>query len=264
MPAEFSTHPQIERIPNPYRREPGSGIAIAITKNELAEAGRKVKGLWSSFVDFGIDEAFKKAQFDDKIVEFEALDTNGVKAWYHAKFGYSGTDVRTVQPIDVFYLIKENPDRDEHPVQMTVIVGQKTRYRRLVALITEEEAEQVTGHYFHFNGDDLVLLTQTSKPEVFFPAPGREEAQTISISRNPELIDLQVEIGFTSSLQGDYSYQYIGHDLVTTRRLRVADSFIGELELVDIGRDGIVHEPVTFSLPRAVANIANFEPAIAV
>lgn len=238
---------------------------MAITKNELREAGRKINDLWSSFVDFGIGQAFERAQFDGKIVGFEAPDTHGIKAWYQTKFRFSGID-RHAQPIDVFHIIKENPDRNEPPVKIAIATykGQKSRYRRLVALETEEEAEQATGHYFHFNGSDLVRLTQTSRPETLFPAPGRGETQIIKISREtPELADLQVEIGFTGSPQGDYSYEYVGHDRVITKRLRVADRFTGELELVDVGRDGIVREPVTFSLPRAVANIANFEPAIA-
>lgn len=264
MPAEFTTHPPIETISNPYRHEPGSGVAIAITKNELKEAAGRIKDLWSSFVNFGIGQALERAQYEGKIVEFEATDTNGIKAWYRTKFGFSGID-RCAQPIDVFHLIKENPDRDEPPVKMTVATysGGKTRYSQLVALETEEETEQATGHYFHFSGDDLVLLTQTSRPEVLFPASGRGEPQIIRISRKPDLTDLQLEIGFTDSPQSDYSYQYIGYDLVTTRRLRIADRFTGELELVGIGPDGIIHEPVTFSLPKAVANIANFEPAIA-
>lgn len=205
------------------------------------------------------------AQLGGKTVEFEAPDANG-NSWYQAKFGFSGIDKHTV-PIDVFHLIKENPDRNEPPVKITVATykGQKSRYSRLVALETEEEAQRVTGHFFHFNGSDLVLLTQTSRPEALFPAPGREETQTIRISREtPGLADLQLEIGFTGNPGVGYSYQYIGRDLVTTRGMRVADRFAGELEIINVGRDGIVHDPVTFSLPKAVANIANFEPAIAV
>lgn len=268
MSAEFPTHSQIETIRSPYRHEPGSGVAIALTKNELREAGKRIKGLWSSFVDCGIGQALAMAQLGGKIVNFEASDARGV-AWYQAKFAHSGIDRVTIQPVDVFHLIKENPDRNEPPVKMTVVTynGQKTRYSRLVAMETEEDAaEQVTGHYFHFDGDDLVRLTQTSRPETLFPAPGIGETQIIRISREttPELTDLQVQIGFTGSPKGTYSYEYVGHDYVATRGLRVADRFAGELEMVDIGPDGIIRDPVTFSLPQAVANIANFEPAIAV
>lgn len=267
MPAEFSTHTQIETIQSPYRYEPGSGVAIALTSNELREAGKRIKGLWSSFVDCGIGQALAMAQLGGKIVNFEAPDARGM-AWYQAKFAHSGIDRVTIQPVDVFHLIKENPDRNEPPVKMTVVTykGQKTRYSRLVAMETEEDAaEQVTGHYFHFSGDDLVRLTQTGRPGTLFSAPGSEETQTIAIIREfPAPPSLHVGIGFTGNPQGTYAYEYVGHDFVTTRRLRVADRFTGELEMVDIGPDGIIRDPVTFSLPQAVANIANFEPAIAV
>lgn len=266
MPAEFSTHSQIETIANPYRYEPGSGVAIAITKKELLEAGRRINGLWSAFVDCGIDQVLRMAQLGGRIVEFEAPDASGV-AWYQAKFARSGIDSRTVQPIDIFHFLKENSDGDEPPTKMTVATynGQKSRYTQLVALETQEEAEQVTGHYFRFSAGELVLLSQTGKPGAFFPAPNRTEAQTVRISNGyPESTDLEVEIGFNGSPQSDYLLQYIGHDLIKTRSLRVADGFTGELELVGVGPDGIIREPVAFSLPRAVANIANFEPAIAV
>lgn len=265
MSPENHIRSSVETISNPFRAEPEHRIMLAQTRQAMQQAGKQVEDLWSSFVAIGIQDVFQESQFRGRIVEFKAPDTAGIEAWYRAKYQYSGVD-RLTQPVDVFHMIKEDPDKNDPPAIITVATykGSNSRYTQLIALETEETAEVVPGHFFYFEGKDLVTMRQSAQPQTLFHSEW-DKMQFFKISRkNIFGEETEFEVGI---LGGDgttnHSYEHIGSGLVKTNRLRVADPYAGTIELIEISEEGIVGQPAAFNLPEAVANIGKFQPAIA-
>lgn len=263
MSPESPTGSSVETITNPFRVEREHRIMLAQTRQEMQKAGKEVAGLWRSFLAFGIPGVFQRAQQGNQIVQFEASDAAGTTAWYQAKYQYSGIDKRT-QPIDVFHMIKEDPDKNDAPVKMAIATyrGNNSRYSRLVALETEEAEETASGHFFYFEGNDLSIMRQSAKPQTFFLSEA-QKMQFFQISRNNFFQkDLEFEVGLAGGDETtNHSYEHFGGGLVITNRLRIADPFAGTVELINISEEGIVDEPAAFNLLEAVANIGKFIPA---
>lgn len=263
MSPEFSAGSKVETITNPFRVEKVHRIMLAQTRHEMQNAGKRMKDFWLSFVRYGIPTALQRAQQIDQVVQFEAPDATGIKAWYQVQYQYSGVDRRT-QPIDVFHMTKEDPDTSEPSVKMAIATyrGKSSRYGRLVALETMEEAEEIPSHLFYFQGDDLVKMRQIAQPQTLFPVQA-EQMQFFEINLGEIAGEIEVEIGLVGDAKKDrHTYKHIGHGLVRTHLLRVSDGFTGEVDLFSISENGTVQEPASFLLPQAVANISNFQPAI--
>ena len=262
MSPEFSGNRPIEVITNPIRYEKAHRIMVNETSREMQRAGKNVKALWQSFIDCGIQDAFRKAHVEGDIAEFTARDSDGNNAWHKVFHKFSAVDEYT-QPIDAFRVVKENPDRNEPPaiIEISTYKERNSSYRQLVSMETIEEAEEVPCHLFYFVAGDLSIILQIAEPQVLFPAV-EQRRQFFLVTRKPSRSELEVEVG----LVGDtglavHSYQYTD-GITTSNRLRVEDSFTGQIELVSINGQGIIDEPATFNLPKAVANIGNFKPAI--
>lgn len=262
MTAEFPGHRPIEVIANPIRYEKAHRIMFNETSREMQRAGENVKALWQSFIDCGIQDAFRTAHVAGDVAEFTARDSDGVNAWHKVFHKFSAVD-EYAQPIDAFRVVKENPDTNEPPtiIEISTYKDRNSSYRQLVSMETIEEAEEVPCHLFYFIAGDLSIILQVAEPQVLFPAV-EPRRQFFLVTRNAARSEMEVEVGLVGDKRpAVHSYQYTD-GLTTSNLLRVEDSFTGQMELVSINRQGIVDESAKFVLPNAVSKIGNFEQAI--
>lgn len=264
MTGEFlQPRPTIETISNPFRPERGQQVIFRETQRQFQSAGKIVQEYWDSLLHFGIITAFQQTEVTPRPVIFDSKDINGQRVSYMVKSKGLTLDTLNLQPIKVFKFTKLESDQSDQPDSM--VIGASKEWK-LVSLTAESIEGDLPQHYFHFMGDELTLLDQVGTPQTLFPAQDTSKMQFARIYQGPSISSaslLTAEFGILGDSDANHhTYEYIGDDLALSQRLRVTDVLNCEMELVGITQEGIV-ENQKFSLPQAVANIANFQPATA-
>jgi hypothetical protein len=256
-----------ETLYAPFRDEKGHGIIFREAKQSLQQAGNKIKDYWSSLLEYGGINALMRAEMTKEPQLYDSKDVEGNPIRYLVR--YKGIQIdKLMQPVDLFLFVKSEVDETPNPSTIAVATyrGDRQRYSQIVAFIAKDERGAIELIYLHFIKGKLVHLAQLSKPQILLPSLRRPDARQFfsvesgAVSSDNENI-LRLEAGLEDDDRKNFHiYCNFGGDLITTQNLRVNDLVTGEIELINIERDGTILTN-QFYLPRAIVNIANFEPA---
>lgn len=259
--------PQFNEIANAQPQNLESHVQLfELVQQELHRAGNKIKSIWETWKEQGIQNAAMLSELTGNPYLIEFYKGEDLVGAYELQ--YQGSFAKdTWQSVDAFSLSrKEGPNSLSSSITIITRADTERRFYDLAAMGLKDEDHPLQGHSFYFIKGELAIVYQQSQPQVLLRTPHRPFSnQFIAIQCGFSMSDdtemLSVRLGFqTDDELQNHSYINIGGDLIAMRKIRLQED---EMELFEETPDGKKFNIQYFSLPKAIANIAEFEPATA-
>lgn len=267
MPPEFYSQynrPTVKTITSPFIQDESQRLPLIESEQQMQQAGLKLKKLWETYLEGGITMCVQYAHITGKPQHLEIEIPGESTTDYIVSYLGDKTD-GFGQELEAFRLVKTSQNQPQMASTITVatLADPKTRFENLASFIIEDEELSITKHQFHFVNNLLYAINQVSQPQVLFPTPydnGGKQFLSVGIGETPDGVALlRVFAGFYHGEHNEHWYKNFGGNLVETRNVRANN---GEVELIDI-LDGKIYSTPPLYLPKAIAKMANFEPATA-
>ena len=265
FPGYFLPESQTQTFHSPFRQDETHRLPFREAAKQLKTAGKKIKDQWRAYLDAGLDKEIIYADVTGKPRAVELEEPDGDKTRYQVQPLQCVRDF-TGAALDIVRLTKFEEERDSPKAAfITVATSQaRPRFDQLVSLMVEDESKKVTKTQFRFIDGSLFAIHQVTQPQVLFPtlsSPNEEQFFSIGFAIVDDEEFLKIEAGYLYDENRGYWYKNFGGSLIRNYGIRMVE---GDLEVVEISKDkGIIYTTSPFSLPKAIENIADFEPATA-